>query len=237
MRISCPKCGNTGRLPEHLSSGTHAVRCRKCRSRFMTVCVDREELEAEVRSTPGVISAPRALAGVARRDRESIFDSDCDDDSSEIVLGPGDSHYELGPAFEDFYDDSHPDLPVVSPATSSRKTGIAAGLALAGGAEPSFAHLSSNRAHPGWHRPHVLIVIGFGTLSLMLMALFACGLFLGASTGGSVALVLLAGLVITCGVMVIAIATTLVCFLLAELARSLRSVQSASGATAADSRR
>ncbi len=89
MKISCPVCSRTGSLPERFRSGVHAVKCRRCESRFWT---SADRAETGVRALAGRASAGPASPGDSGL---SEWASDLDDDSAEIELGSSDSHYEL----------------------------------------------------------------------------------------------------------------------------------------------
>jgi hypothetical protein len=118
MRILCPHCGRAGNLPADLRIGAHAVRCRRCDSRFAAVSyVSPGALPPtdELRFLAPTLN-PRTVGDFGRFSTDPLGDGSAEYDSCEFLLGPGDSQYEL-PSFADGFDDDEP--PVGLPAITS----------------------------------------------------------------------------------------------------------------------
>ena len=116
MRILCPHCGRPGNLPDVLRSGAHAVRCRRCNSRFAAVSFIPLESVSRTDESPALAHRnPQPAAEFGRFSSHALLDDSAESDCSEFLLGPGDSQYEL-PSFVDEFDgdDSQIGLPIVS---------------------------------------------------------------------------------------------------------------------------
>ena len=120
MRILCPHCGRPGNLPDVLPSGAHAVRCRRCNSRFAAVSFVPLERVPRTEESPVLADRnPGIEAGFGRFSSPRLLDESGEFDASEILLGPGDSQCELPSFVDEFADeDSSAELPAVPSAES-----------------------------------------------------------------------------------------------------------------------
>jgi hypothetical protein len=151
------------------------------------------------------------------------------------VLGPGDSHYELGPAVDDLDDDSQSDLRVLTPETRPSDQSVTATPLVLPRPEQSLPGRSPEQLSEKWCRVQKVVAIAVGALSLALMALFLWSLCFGMGALDSSRLALLTGLAGSCGVVVIAFSATALCILQSELLHFLRRLQVCAGASALDS--
>jgi hypothetical protein len=116
MLIQCPKCERKGDIPDRFGLSPHSVRCRRCKTQFMTVPFAAGEHGDLV--TTASDEAPDAQIVVDLSGRISPSVGAIGDGKQFGPLpdarGPGDSHYEW-PVINDVdIDDSQVDLPAFS---------------------------------------------------------------------------------------------------------------------------
>jgi hypothetical protein len=171
--------------------------------------------------------AARILGSRARLGSESSLASlDLEEDSSPSALGPGDSHYELSLAIGDHNEDSHSELPGVTPLDSARNEPLPA----ADDEPPCLKVVVSNR----WYSHFVdragpyyfLVAVGFGALSLAVL----CFLLVSAINNGQTVSRSITALIVGCvglvAFLLLSLTATALHLLLVDLLRIVRRLRS-----------
>jgi hypothetical protein len=153
--------------------------------------------------------------------REAFLSNGVNDDSGEILLGPGDSHYELRVTVLEA-DDPQVGFPAFrTAAPASDELAVTALLQMPLEERPLALSVCSKLLR-AWSRIHIVAAIGFGGLSLGIIALVMLSVMFGPAAIGFSGLAVGAGLVATFGMVVIVFSAAFQNLLLADLARSLR---------------
>lgn len=205
MVICCPFCGRSGVLPEGLRDGVHAVRCRRCKSRFWTSS-DSADSDSHVLTRRGL--GDQGGPGDSGLGEWSAIE---DDDSVEIELGSSDSHYEL---------------PVMT-SRGHRKEGDGEGDSVGEGDRAGAGSASGEwpvwvyRSAAIWNRVQLQAALVLGCASLLVVGyLLTCALWSGWEISASASL-LVVGLLGTMGFVWLSLVATRLFVLLEDLSRAL----------------
>jgi hypothetical protein len=219
MVIQCPKCGRSGTLPGEQVWNTHALRCRKCDTRFMVGAVPLERTEQSIVRIQALHPASPALSAIDSAITNGFFSGNDDDDDLEPSLpDPADSHYELPVAnggdedvdFDDWSTDDiparpFPDEPAVEPASVATSV-----------SDPWYYKLIH-----AWGRAHFFSAIGFAALSLTAISCLVLARLTGNLKPESSALAVVVGIVAAIALLMISLSTTALNLLLIDLARNI----------------
>ena len=114
--IRCPKCERVGHLPDVLAPGARSLRCRRCKSNFLTTELAVKDGRKSVGGPddPWRSDAPEPSRSGQLRPKTAPFLAEghfsrFDDSTPFRKLGPGDSNYEMNFSLEDLPADSEDD--------------------------------------------------------------------------------------------------------------------------------
>ena len=252
MKLLCPQCGRPGNLPDRLSSGAYQVRCRRCNARFAAVSLALAETLPREDDRPVLVPThgSRAVNDFARFPAHPLFRSLYEDDSSEIVRGPGDSNAEWSFNVGAFVDhDSQVDVPAfvapqpeptqIQPAnmtSASRVGSLELGgarseepkriPAASGGdvlAAKPIPNIGGSRRFVGiWSRYHLFTTIGFAALAFLVLGFFLLKTFTGGQALDPATSTLVVGLLGTAAFALLSLTGFVLHVVLIELACDLR---------------
>jgi hypothetical protein len=225
MTIQCPHCNRPGQLPDDLLSASRRVRCRKCNASFVTVPTPARTAPAAALAPTEISRNTEVLSRSGRFYSMSAF-PEFDDESGEsatIVLGPGDSHYEL-PVTGSGEAESEDDRPALELDRAFRHPVDSDAIFAAAASGGLLAHPWYYRFLHSCGRIPFLLALGIGIGSLAGLGFFLVrALIIGQTASSSITALVLACVSLTAFILLSVTATALYLLLL-DLARNARAV-------------
>lgn len=195
MLIQCPKCQRRGDIPDRFGLTPHSVRCRTCRTQFMTVPLSAPEAGDHPTMLNSVNSTDeRAFVDISRQ--RSFRDGPAVEIASAVdARGPGDSHYEW-PAVDGVdVDDSQVEVPAFAAEVDESSDDIPVLAAESPSGEIVIGEPTSHGSAAIWARSPFAPAVLIRSLSLAILGFFVLQAVLNAGTVSAAVLAFIAGAV------------------------------------------